>query len=208
MREIVRAFHQLYYESRETTWADTRWLGVPAQKCPLDLWVYAEILHEIRPQLIVETGTAAGGSALFLASICSLLHQGRVVTIDVVRNPNLPRHRRITYLHGSSTEPAIVGRVRRLAAPRDPVLVVLDSDHGKEHVLAEMRAYADLVSVGSYLVVEDTNINAHPVLPDFGPGPREAVEEFLEERTDFVVDSEREKFFMTFNPMGYLKRRG
>lgn len=206
MNDAVRDFHQLYYGSRETTWADTRWLGVPAQKCPFDLWIYQEILHEVRPDLIVETGTADGGSALFLASVCDLLRNGRIVTIDVWDKPGRPNHERISYLHGSSTDPAIVQRVRKLVAGDDRVMVVLDSDHGKEHVLAELHAYASLVTLGSYLIVEDTNVNGRPVLPDFGPGPGEAVEEFLRGRSEFVVDRAREKLLMTFNPMGYLKK--
>jgi cephalosporin hydroxylase len=208
MKDVVRAFHQLYYDSRETIWFNTRWLGVRAQKCPLDLWSYQEILHEVGPDLIIETGTAEGGSGLFLASMCDLLGRGSVVTIDVLHDPSRPRHPRLTYLQGSSTDPAIVEQARRRAGRSDTVLVILDSDHSKEHVRAEMRAYADLVSVGSYLIVEDTNINAHPVLPDFGPGPWEAVEEFLKERPDFAVDPDREKFLLTFNPMGYLRRQG
>ncbi len=206
MHEAVRAFHELYYDSMETTWKDTRWLGVHAQKCPLDLWIYQEILHEVRPDLIVETGTAAGGSALYLASICDLLRGGEVVTIDVWKNPDVPRHPRITYLNGSSTDPDIVAQVVRTARGAGGALVILDSDHSKEHVLAELRAYAGLVSPGSYLIVEDSNINGHPVLPSFGPGAWEAVAEFLKEDSRFVVDRTREKLLMTFNPNGYLRR--
>ena len=204
--QAVRAFHELYYDSRDTTWKDTRWRGVRAQKCPLDLWVYQEILHEVQPDLIVETGTAEGGSALFLASMLDLVGRGEVVTIDVLERSDYPRHPRITYLHGSSTDPSIVGHVGELIGG-DRVMVILDSDHSKEHVLDEMRAYAPYVSRGSYLIVEDTNINGHPVLPDFGPGPWEAVEEFLQDNDQFEVDRSREKLLMTFNPMGYLRRQ-
>jgi cephalosporin hydroxylase len=206
--QAIRAFHELYYNSRETTWKDTRWRGVRAQKCPLDLWVYQEILHEVQPDLVVETGTAEGGSALFLASMLDLLGRGAVVTIDVVHRPDYPRHPRITYVHGSSTDPVIVADTARRVDPGARVLVILDSDHSKDHVLNEMRAYAPLVSTGSYLIVEDTNINGHPVLPEFGPGPWEAVEEFLETSDQFEVDRSREKLLLTFNPMGYLKRVG
>ena len=205
--QAVRAFHELYYDSRDTTWKDTRWRGVRAQKCPLDLWVYQEILHEVQPDLIVETGTAEGGSALFLASMLDLLGRGEVVTIDVLQRPDYPRHPRVTYLHGSSTDPAIVGHVSDLVADGDKVVVILDSDHTKDHVLAEMRAYGPLVTKASYMIVEDTNINGHPVLPDFGPGPWEAVEEFLQGNDQFEVDRSREKLLMTFNPMGYLRRQ-
>src|SRR5690348_6265738 len=94
---VVRAFHRLFYGSSPRTWSDTYWLGTKAQKCPLDLWVYQELVHELRPAVIVETGTAGGGSALYLASICDLLDHGVVVTVDVVEAER-PRHERITYL--------------------------------------------------------------------------------------------------------------
>ena len=99
---ITDAFHRLYYDSE--TWKQTTWLGQPVQKCPLDLWVYQEILVETRPDLIVETGTYLGGSARFLASVCDELGYGRIVTIDVLEHPGRPRHRRITYVNGSSTD--------------------------------------------------------------------------------------------------------
>jgi cephalosporin hydroxylase len=84
--------------------------------------------------------------------------------------------------------------------------VILDSDHSQTHVRAELQAYAPMVSLGSYLVVEDTNVNGHPVLPDFGPGPMEATQEFLISHNEFVRDPSREKFMMTFNPGGFLRR--
>jgi cephalosporin hydroxylase len=202
--DVVEAFHRLYYDTE--VWKDTHWLGVPIQKCPLDLWIYQEILWELRPDLVVETGTFQGGSALFLASMCDLLGRGRVVTIDVHPREGRPAHERIAYLTGSSTDPDVVERVRAMAAPTDRVLVILDSDHSQAHVLAELRAYAPLVSPGSYLIVEDTNVNGHPVLPAFGPGPMEAVREFLAGAADFVADPTREKLLMGFNPGGWLRR--
>jgi cephalosporin hydroxylase len=205
--QLVERFHELYYSSHLSggTWYATSWLGVKTWKCPLDLWIYQEMLHEIRPDLIVETGTAFGGSALYLASLCGLLGRGHVVTVDVREEPGRPRHERITYLNGSSTSGPIVDQVRAMAYLKR-VLVILDSDHSKDHVLAELHAYAPLVTKGSYLVVEDTNLNGHPILPAFGPGPMEAVEEFLAESPEFEVDRTREKFLMTFNPGGFLKR--
>jgi cephalosporin hydroxylase len=85
-------------------------------------------------------------------------------------------------------------------------MAVLDSNHHKEHVLSELRAYSRIVTVGQYLIVEDTNLNGRPVLPEYGPGPHEAVQEFLAEDRRFEVDRSREKFMMTFNPGGFLKR--
>jgi cephalosporin hydroxylase len=205
-RRVVRPFHRLFYASGKQTWSNTHWLGVPAQKCAFDLWVYQEILHELRPAVIVECGTANGGSALFLASICDLLGHGDVITVDILEQPRRPSHKRITYLTGSSTDPDIVGSVERLVGERQPVLLILDSNHERDHVLDELRLYAPLVSPGSYLIVEDSNINGHPVASDFGPGPAEAVERFLEESDEFEVDRSREKFFLTFNPGGYLRK--
>jgi cephalosporin hydroxylase len=99
------------------------------QKCPLDLWIYQELLTEIRPDLIIETGTFHGGSALFFASVCDLLSHGRVVTIDTTVVDGRPMHPRIRYLHGSSTAPAIIETVRSSIAADERVLVMLDSAH-------------------------------------------------------------------------------
>lgn len=203
---VTAAFHRLYYEA-ETTWRQTFWLGHPVQKCPLDLWAYQEILVETRPDVIVECGTYLGGSARFLASVCDQLGAGRIVTIDIVERPGLPRHRRITYLRGSSTDDAIVERVRRYARRAKRVMVILDSDHTRDHVLRELELYAPLVTAGCYLIVEDTNVNGHPVSPEFGPGPMEAVHAFLATTSDFEIDTSRERLMLTFNPSGYLRAR-
>jgi cephalosporin hydroxylase len=207
-RQVVDAFHRVYYEAadRGGTWKKTSWLGVPTEKCPLDLWIYQEIFHELRPDVVIETGTRWGGSALFMASIFDLVNHGRVITIDVEVPGARPRHRRIDYLLGSSTSAAVIEQARQRVREDEQIMVVLDSDHTMEHVLAEMQAYGGLVSEGSYLIVEDTNINGNPVLPGWGPGPWEAVQRFLAERDDFLIDESREKFFMTFNPKGFLKR--
>ena len=206
VRRTVREFHRLYYDSSLRTWSNTFWFGTPTQKCPLDLWVYQELLHELRPEVIVETGTASGGSALFLASVCELLGRGEIVSVDIEERER-PSHERVTYLTGSSTAPEIAARVLEFVGDRTKVLVILDSDHTRDHVLEELRLYSPLVDPGSYVIVEDTNINGHPVRPDFGPGPMEAVDEFLRQSPEFSIDPEREKFFLTFNPRGFLRRR-
>jgi cephalosporin hydroxylase len=204
---LINDFHRVYYDGREQTWGNTFWLGHRVLKCPLDLWIYQEILHEVRPELIIETGTYLGGSALFLASICDLLGHGEVVTVDADRREGLPEHPRITYLTGSSTSRNMVRSVRDRARGKSPVMVILDSDHRREHVANELAAYAPLVTLGSYLVVEDTNINGHPVDSGHGPGPFEAVEEFLARNDRFARDLSREKLLLTFNPGGFLKRQ-
>ena len=204
MRSIAEQFHEQYYES--DVWHNTFWLGVETLKCPLDLWIYQEILFELRPRFIIECGTAAGGSALFLACIFDLLGSGEVITIDIEERADRPTHPRIKYLCGSSVNAETVQEVKGIIKNAQPVLVILDSDHEEEHVLNELRMYSEIVSEGSYLIVEDTNVNGHPVFQLHGPGPREAVEKFLQETDRFVADREREKFFITFNPKGYLKK--
>ena len=207
-RSVTDQFHKLYYDSGTMgeTWSKTYWLGTPVAKCPLDLWTYQEMLADVQPDVIVECGTLYGGSAAYLASVCDLLGKGRIFTIDVRPREDRPVHPRIKYLEGSSIAPEILDVIRGEIQPDDVVLVILDSDHRKAHVLDELRAYSDVVTVGSYLIVEDTNLNGHPVAPEFGPGPMEALEAFLAEDERFEVDETREKFFLTFNPRGYLRK--
>ena len=202
-RAAISRAHDAFYES--DAWTRATWLGAQALKNPLDLWVYQEIVVETRPELIVETGTYRGGSALFLASVCDLVGKGEVVSIDVEpARDDYPVHPRITYLAGrSSTDPAVVADVAERAAGRS-ILVVLDSDHSQAHVEAELDAYAPLVPVGCYVIVEDSNIGL--IRKDLLPGPLEAAEAFLSRTDDFEIDREREKFLITFNPSGYLRR--
>ena len=115
--------------------------------------------------------------------------------------------RRVDFILGSATDPNVIEEVARRVQGKK-VMVILDSDHHRDHVLAELRLYADLVTPGSYLIVEDTNVNGHPVAPQFGPGPLEAVRAFLFEDDGFEVDPIGDKFHMSFNPGGYLRRTG
>ena len=208
--EIVTSFHRLYYNQWHHLGKDTlnaNWQGVRTLKCPLDLWIYQELLAEVRPDLIVETGTHAAGSALFLSQMLDLVGgKGRVISIDIDPGHNRPQHARLTYLTGSSTAPDIADQVRNAAGQASCVMVFLDSDHSASHVTAELAIYADLVTPGSYLVVEDTNVNGHPVYDDHGPGPTEAVAAFLAHDTRFQIDRSRERFLLTMNPGGYLRR--
>lgn len=204
--QVKAAFHRLYHQRGEHTYNSTYWLGAPAQKSPLDMWSFQEILYETKPDVLVEMGTFKGGSAYFFASIFDLLKHGRVVTVDIEEFKGKPQHERITYLLGSSTSAEIAAKVRSSILPGERVMVVLDSDHHRDHVLKELRLYNGLVTPGCYLVVEDTHFNGHPILPKFGPGPMEAVDEFLGTNAAFVRDRTRERFLLTFNPGGYLKR--
>lgn len=209
-QRVVDQFHRMYYESADT-WATSRWLGVLTQQNPNDAWVHQEIIWEIKPDFIVEAGTLNGGSAALWAMVLEQANpEGKVITIDIedqVREAKrLPIVRKkVEFLIGSSTDPKIVDEVARRVKGRK-VLVILDSDHSKEHVLRELQAYSPLVSAGSYIIVQDTNVNGHPVFKDFGPGPMEAVDEFLAQNNRFAPDPARERLLFTMHPKGYLKR--
>jgi cephalosporin hydroxylase len=195
-------------QQKKHTFYKTDWLGVPALKCPMDLWVYQEILFRSRPEVIVETGVKHGGSALYLASVCDLIGEGRIVSVDITLTnlaPSVRKHPRIELLEGSSTATEIYQTIEARCKNRR-TMVILDSDHTAQHVQEELRLYAPLVTPGCYLICEDTNINGHPVFPSFGPGPYEAVQEFLSANRNWQVDKECEKLLVTFNPSGYLKR--
>lgn len=210
--EIIDNFHNLYYESGALgkTWHTTKFLGYPIQKCAFDIMQYQEIIHEIKPDLIIETGTAYGGSALFMATICDAINHGKIITVDVQKIEEPPTHDRIKYLIGSSTAKEILSEVESYVKDLNPktVMVILDSKHTKDHVLEELNLYNKFVTPNSYLIVEDTNINGHPVYTSHGPGPMEALEEFLQNNNGFKTDKKMEKHYMTFNPKGYLKKKG
>lgn len=205
-REVVDRFHSDYYYSKK--WAETYWMGKHVFKCPLDLWIYQEIIFEIKPDLIIESGTYHGGSALFFAHMLDVIGKGEVVTIDVDRMPDMPVHDRIKYLEGSSISDEVVAKISESAKGKKTVMVFLDSDHKKEHVIQELNIYHKFVTPGSYLIVEDSNLNGHPIYTGFGvgPGPMEAIEEFLPSHPEFQIDKSREKFLLTFNPNGFLKK--
>lgn len=202
LRRVRDAFHEQLFNH----FLGVNWLGVKTLKCPTDLCVYQEILFEKRPELIIETGSYLGGSALFMASVCDLLGQGRVVSIDVEPAGELPMHPRISWIKGDSVSREVLDLVATERAEARTAMVILDSNHTRGHVLRELKAYASMVSVDQYLIVEDTNVNGHPVLPEHGPGPWEAVGKFLEGQDSFGIDVAREKFLLSFNPGGYLLR--
>ena len=210
VKRAVDEFHIFYEQSR--IWEKTSWLGVPCWKLPFDAFILQEIIHEVRPEYIIETGTAHGGSAVFFASICELLGEGKVITVDVEAKVDHDligkfewTDRIISFMHGSSTNPMIVKSIFEACEGRRN-LVILDSYHSYEHVKQEMKLYYPLVSVGSYLIVEDTHVSGHPVPWEHGKGPYEAVDNFLSKHPNWNAEYWCEKYMMTFNPKGYLKR--
>ncbi len=198
--EAIDAFHRVFYASRQTH-GMTFFEGVPLLKNPLDLWVVQEVIWDLKPTLIIETGTAYGGSALFYARALDRVGSGKVISIDLDPAETVPKHGRIVYVRGSSTRMDIVDAVEQIAKTHPRVMVILDSDHSKRHVLDELDAYAPMVSPGQFLVVEDTNLNGRPVPIDWkgGPGPGPAVDEWLPDHPEFAPASMAYRYLMTFH---------
>ena len=204
--DIAERFKWLFFYDVNTIDHNT-WMGRRIQKNPLDLFIYSEIAHEVRPTVIIETGSFYGGSAVWWADMLSLIHgdkSGKVISIDVT--PQEPTDRNVTFINGSSLDPNIVNIVNSYIAPNDIVLVNLDSLHDMNHVYREMDIYNNFVTLGSYMIVEDGIINGHPTHTEYGPGPYEACELFLSEHPEFEVDYSRERLIVTSNPTGFLKR--
>jgi len=195
VQDMLRLWHQRKAIFR------SHFLGVRTQQSPTDAWIVQEIISEVKPDLMIETGTFKGGSAILWATILEQVNpEGRVLTIDIAdqrtpRAKSLPISiRRVDFLLGSSADPAVVAEVRRRAEGKR-VLVLLDSLHTAAHVAKELAAYAPLVPVGSYVIVQDTPV-----------GPLKAVEEFIAANPGWEIDSSRERFALTNTMQGYLKR--
>ncbi len=197
------------------------WLGRPIIQFPQDIIAMQEIIWSVKPDLIIETGIAHGGSLIFYASMLELLGGDReVLGIDIdIREHNRieiekhPMYKRIKMIEGSSIDEKVVSNVKDLSENKKSVLVALDSNHTHEHVLQELKVYSPLVTKGSYLVVFDTIIEDMPddSFPDrpWGKGnnPKTAVSEFLRTNDNFIIDREIvDKLLITTNPDGYLKR--
>ena len=202
------------------------WLGLPIIQFPQDIVAMQELLWQVKPDLVIETGIARGGSLIFYASMlalnaqCGGPQQTHVLGIDIdIRQHNReaieahPLSQRITMMQGSSVAPETTRSVRDFAEQYRNILVCLDSNHTHDHVLAELRAYAPLVSAGSYCVVFDTAIENVPA--DFFPerpwgkgnNPMTAVDEFLKEHDGFIIDEMMDaKLMISVAPRGYLKR--
>jgi cephalosporin hydroxylase len=206
---ILRMFHELLYYSGVSE--EMEWMGVRTLQNPADMWAIQEIIFEVKPDFIIETGTFHGGSSLFFAMILDAMgSDAKILSADIEPKIGFAKTYHVFQQHvevftGSSTDPEYVKKVGERVRGKK-VIVLLDSDHRAPHVSAELEAYAPMVSVGSYMVVQDTNLNGHPVVPDYGPGPWEAGEAFLKKHPEFEVDKSREKFLVSFHPNGYLRR--
>ena len=198
------------------------WLGLPIIQMPGDIVVAQEVIWATRPTVVIETGIARGGSLILYASLLQVIGEGRVVGIDISirahNRANIEGHplcHRIELVEGSSTAPEVLDAVRARVAAEDRVMVILDSDHTHDHVLAELRLYAPLVTPGQYLIVADTVLDDIPPQThrprSWGPGnnPKTALDAYLAECSRFERDAYIDaKLLDTANPGGYLRCKG
>lgn len=211
-RSAGTRYHLWYYRNR--VWDTTTWAGVKTLKSPSDMWNYQEILFSLRPALVIEFGTRFGGSALFFAAVMRQLgSRFKILSVDIDAATISEKTRQdpdVELLTSSSADPKVAQRIAALHKEYPgPVFAILDSDHSKAHVLAEMKLLRPVLIQGDYVVVEDSNVNGHPVYASHGPGPFEAMEEYFREfPDDYAHDGPREeKFGFTFATRGFLIRR-
>ncbi len=236
--EITRKFVHHWIDYTTKNWAvlfGSRFLGLPLMQNPADMWITQEIIAEIRPDFIIETGTLCGGSALYYATILKQVNnKGKVITVDIDTKPRIDAINNlikendrlyntvkeisdnyIEFITSNSVDPALIERLKEQTKNKK-VLVTLDSCHGYEHVLNEITLYSQLVSPGSYLIVQDTYIDDNEEWLEthtadcpgkkIKGGPLKAVKEFLEKNHDFKVDKSKERLLFTSYPSGYLKK--
>lgn len=215
-RELTRLWVKAGWQRKLSY--ELTWLGVPIIQLPEDILMMQELLYKIRPAVVIETGVAHGGSAILYASILQLLGRGRVIGVDVeIRKYNRlaiqahPMSSRITLVEGSSTDESAFTRVQELIAGEEPVLVALDSNHSREHVLQELEMYAKLVSPGSYVVVFDTVMDLVADTPNGNPdwnltGAGAGLRAFLETHPEFQIDRYYNRLGATYCENGFLRR--
>lgn len=184
------------------------YFGIEAWKSPIDFWIYQEILFESQPDVIIEIGCNRGGGTLALAHMCKNLGRGRVIGIDISLAkiaPSVAACENIEFIEAEAM--SCFETVQSSIKPEERVLVIEDSEHTYENTLALLRLYSELVKVGDYFIVEDSIRNrgiTFPEAPDVGP--YDAIETFVIENKNFVIDRDKERFLITWNPKGYLQR--
>jgi cephalosporin hydroxylase len=207
-QEALEALTEVWIKVQwnELQWQSISWHGFPIFQLPEDLLRLQEAIFRIEPDVIVETGVNQGGSAVFFASLCRLMGKGRVVSIDIniplpVRDAvaKCPYADLITLIEGNSAAPSTVGKVRQLIGKNEKTFFFLDSDHSKAHVLNELNAYAEMVSVGSYIVAADGIMQSLHDTPKGSPlwrddNPASAAREFVSVNRDFVIERPKALF--------------
>lgn len=195
------------------------WLGMPIIQLPADIVATQEIIWQTKPDVIIETGIAWGGSVVMYASLLQLIGKGRVIAVDTVlpeknrtQIMKYPFSNRISLIEGSSSDEAVVAQVKSLVGPNESVMLLLDSNHTHQHVLDELRLYAPLVTKGQYLIVSDTIIEDIPPQNrerpwGVGNNPKTALRAYMQETAAFEVDEHvNNKLLATYTPGGYLRR--
>jgi cephalosporin hydroxylase len=220
----LAAFRVISHLWIKTGWASKytynfSWMGRPIIQLPEDLMMVQEVICKVRPDVIVETGVAHGGSSVFFASLFEVFDHGRVISIDIEIRPHNrraleehPLKKRITLIEGDSVAQETVQAVRRLIAPNEKVMVLLDSNHSKHHVREELESYAPLVSSGSYIVAADGNMDDLSDVPGgraewTTDNPKAAVHEFLASHPEFEIDPEPTRLGVTYWPDAFLKKK-
>lgn len=214
-RLIQIGFAQYYYYPEfANAWKKTTYLGVPILKNTFDLWNYQEIIYKLKPSLIIEFGVNSGGSSLYFSDILKRVNKNsKILSVDIgdeILSNKVIENSHIEFLKADSASEIVKKKILELQKIyKGKVFAILDSDHSKAHVLKEMKLLRDILSRGDYLIVEDSVANGNPLLPDFGDGPMEAIEEYFKEfPNDYINDKEIEnRFGFTFAPKGYLIRQ-
>ncbi len=198
----------LLRHQKEIVFDQVFWMGKPIWKNVMDAWIYQEIVYEVRPDVIVEIGSKFGGSTRYFADLLELMKNGTVVSIDIDRSVYDLEHPRVKTFTGRSSDSDIIEAVGEICLGKN-VIVIQDGDHRKRQVLEDLENYSKFVSLGGYFIVEDGIVDLYHFGDGLGfkePGPLAAVEEFLEKNSEFVSDSSRERYLLTYNPKGFLKR--
>ncbi|MGH2554017.1 MAG: cephalosporin hydroxylase family protein [Chitinophagaceae bacterium] len=219
-RHLKEAARQFNIESNKVMYSyNFSWMGRPIIQYPQDMIAMQELIWKIKPDLIIETGVAHGGSLIYYASVMELIGHGEIIGIDIdIRAHNRkeieshPMFKRITLIQGSSIDESVVGAVSEKAKGKNTIMVCLDSNHTHEHVAEELRLYNNFVTKDSYLVVFDTIVEDMPQGMydrswDKGDNPKTAVWDFLEKNKNFAIDKSIDnKLLISVAPDGYLKR--
>lgn len=210
---IIKKFVKIYLDSKVHD--KTTWLGVKIIQNPCDVWAIQEIITEIKPDFIIETGTLWGGSAIYFASILQNVNKnGKVITVDIAEDVDdyIEKASKlklfqdyVELIKGDCVSKEVINKIANRIKGASKVIVMLDSDHNKNHVLKELELYSQFVSLNSYLIIHDTHLDGWNIKKNF-EGPMEATEDFLKRNSNFIADRLREKFLLTLSPKGYLKR--
>jgi cephalosporin hydroxylase len=200
--------HWLLHHQKEIVFDKMTWMGTTIWKNPLDAWIYQEILYQVKPDIVVEIGSRFGGSTLFFAHLLDIIGHGQVVSIDPYRDDFKVSHDRVIILTGRSDDDHILADVEARCQGKT-VFVIQDGDHSSEQVLKDLNNYSPWVSVGSYFVVEDGIVDLFHHGDGMGlemDGPLVATEHFLKENHNFIADPACERYLLTYNPKGFLRR--